>query len=127
MILYHYTTLYYLKPDLKPGEVDAADLPPLEPRCHEPFEAAVWLTDERDSTVPDVGICFRIKLVIPNRDSRLHRFKLPQHLIGRASIDWERAARTWCVYQAPIDPTRFRAIEALECQRPWWLIDQARA
>lgn len=128
LILYHYTTLGYIKPDGKPGIVTAAGLQPLEPREDDPFPPLIWLTSERDSLIASPGDWFyRIEMVIPTTDRALRRAK-DKFMSPNLREDFaRRAKRTWWTYDKLLDPSHFRSIDAIRDSKPWWLIDVEEA
>ena len=76
MLFYHFTTISYLRPDLTPGKVNAADLPPLNrgddmglPQLARDGPL-VWLTTDRASGVDGDDKCARITIKLPRDDHR---------------------------------------------------------
>ena len=124
MILYHFTTIGLIRPDMTPGK---AIMPP-EGLVASPAEswapAAVWLTVDKQPGRASITNCVRITVVIPSSDRKLIRWsRLPA---SRMMTDLppgiqERARRDWWLYRGNVLPERWTDLEIIHSQQPWWL------
>jgi hypothetical protein len=147
VILYHFTTISYLRPDMTPGEVEVGDLPPLD-RGEVLLPSgtttnAVWLTTDSEPGADGRSNCVRIKLKLASTDRRLiHYRKWAERSFGADRFctvtenaarsnphvsfsvkEWRRRVEGWWLYFAPIPPDRFTDVDVLDGKRPWWLVD----
>jgi len=79
MLLYHFTTVLYLRPNRTPGEVKVAELPPLSRGDDQGLAALkggplVWLTADATSAIPAQGNCVRIGIMLPRSDRKLQQW-----------------------------------------------------
>jgi hypothetical protein len=145
MILYHFTTIKLIRPDMTPGP---AVIPPeglvggkAEGQAGGVFDTVgVWLTTDPVPGQSDPGSnCVRITVKIPTTDRKLTRFArhpmadlvaslgeafspLAADLSAISAADaLTRMRRDWWFYWGAIRPTRWVDIEILNGQCPWWL------
>jgi hypothetical protein len=145
MILYHFTTVSFLRPDGTPGVVDI-DEHTLEPRGSDGLPTVVWLTTDPNPGGPDRentnggGWQYaRIKLMIPGTDWKLHRWSKwrlrhfgPEACIGMdertdelcrgicTAAEWRHKTQAWWIYFGSIPGTRFIAVDLIKNGSPWW-------
>lgn len=130
MILFHFTTVELLRPDMTPGD---AIIPPeglVTSKAEVWAPAAVWLTTDQQPGRPAPATnCVRITVKIPSTDRRLIRWsrlqasRLVTAIPADFSVDlWERARRDWWLYRGHVPPERWAAIEIIRNQQPWWLM-----
>jgi hypothetical protein len=143
VLIYHFSTVFNLRPDDTPGTVTASALPPLN-RGDDLGIAAladgplVWLTTDRDSGLSGPGNCVRITIELHRMDDRLKQWlpwareTLGVDFVDRVIADAARRAGVgravthrrvahWWFYRGEIPPALFEAIEILDGQ-PWWLV-----
>ena len=147
MILYHFTQLSFICPELAPCEIDVSNLT-LEPRYADGLEGrgmpkVVWLTTDPDPGGPAKpntnggNYCFpRIKLVIPTADRRLRHWpkwrkrhvgaQLRSEMIamfikeGHDPAAIEQKQEAWWMYFGSIPGSRIKAIDMMYDTSPWW-------
>lgn len=127
MILYHFTTIRLLRPDMTPGD---AIIPPEGLTIHKAdvlTPAAVWLTADPTPGQAASGNCVRITVKMPRADRKLIRFARFAKALSAVDLDhlppgaWERIKRDWWLYRDAILPERWTDIEIFHGQQPWWL------
>jgi hypothetical protein len=128
MILYHFTTIRLIRPDMTPGE---AILPPeglVTSKADDWVPAAVWLTaDPKPGRATPETNCVRITVKIPKADRKLlpfSRLQVSRIVLPKLAPDLqERARRDWWLYRGVVPLERWTALELIEDQEPWWLSD----
>lgn len=137
MLLYHFTSIAYLRPDMTPGpgapRPEGLTLGRVQMSLGPEPEIgnAQWLTTDPDAGAVG-GTCVRLTVRIPSSDPRLvrwHRWARRQYgpdglaqVLGKVPPDAAgRVARSWWLYWGAIPLDRFANIEILEGVRPWWL------
>jgi hypothetical protein len=124
LILYHFSTVALVRPDLTPGD---AALPPegLVPSAAEAWTpAAVWLTTDKEPGRAAAASCLRVTVVIPTTDRKLIQFSRlkASRLMTDLPPDFlKRARRDWWLYRGNVLPERCASIEIIRGQQPWWV------
>jgi hypothetical protein len=137
VILYHFTTIEFLGPDPKPGEVELnRELSIGEVILRGgSLSNAVWLTSDPDPGGGGPHRCLRIKVVVPSTDRKLvnwHKWARREYgadgfarslaAVPIGADEMRRRTRSWWMYWGTIPPGRFVDAEFIE-GRPWWLVD----
>jgi hypothetical protein len=141
VLLYHFTTVWFLRPDGTPGP---GIIPPegliggkgVGQGGEILKTEGVWLTADPVPGQAAHGNCVRITVKIPTTDRKLVRYRRCAPVFEdllRRDHGWDhptigveeaitRVRRDWWLYFGAISPECWVAIDILDRQCPWWLV-----